>query len=371
MKRQYSHHILVLLCLLGVDPAYAHHWLIIHRAHTPMTQLAAYVGIKPLQSLQHQGICRPKQSCDVVILLDARAKALGLVGSKDRDHIVVMKSIDNWQLQVHKRAMIEHIDKYRLLIVHGLFHDARLQGLSPYMLKALMNIFSFGFDLDHGLKPGDVITYLTSRLDVGLPLLTPSMILYASVNHGHHAHQVITWPDHYFERRYYDEHGQVVCQPKRLNPVVFKRKSSLFSQSRWHPILNNKRPHYGVDLVAKRGAIVRAVADGQLIKVMRTSGYGNVVMIRHDHYYETRYAHLDRFARAMRVGQHVHAGQVVGYVGQTGLATGPHLHFEMRYRHQPIDPYAQHWFSNKPLVGSCLKAFNRHVNRLMQRILMT
>jgi len=121
-------------------------------------------------------------------------------------------------------------------------------------------------------------------------------------------------------------------------PLEFTRVSSRFNLNRRHPVLNRIRAHKGVDYAAPTGTPVRAAGDGRVIFAGRKGGYGNVVEIDHSRGVVTLYAHLSRFAKGIRAGQRVQQGKVIGYVGMTGLATGPHLHYEYRLNGVHKDP---------------------------------
>lgn len=112
------------------------------------------------------------------------------------------------------------------------------------------------------------------------------------------------------------------------NPIDFFRISSRFNPNRKHPILNTIRAHKGTDYAAPTGTPVKAAGDGKVVYASRQGGYGNVVMIQHGSRYQTKYAHLSKFGKGVRVGRYVKQGQVIGYVGTTGRSTGPHLHYE-------------------------------------------
>jgi murein DD-endopeptidase MepM/ murein hydrolase activator NlpD len=129
---------------------------------------------------------------------------------------------------------------------------------------------------------------------------------------------------------YYTPEGMSMRKAFLRNPIDFFRISSRFSLGRKHPILNTIRAHKGTDYAAPIGTPVKAAGNGKVTFAGRQNGYGNVVIIQHGSRYETRYAHLNGFARDVRAGRSVKQGQVIGYVGMTGLATGPHLHYEFR-----------------------------------------
>lgn len=140
-----------------------------------------------------------------------------------------------------------------------------------------------------------------------------------------------------FEDKFYERSGESVRRRFLRAPLKFSRVSSRFSAGRKHPVLGWRRPHRGTDYAAKKGTPVLAVADGFVDFAGRDGGFGNVVRLRHDPHHTTLYGHLSRFARGLKAGKKVEQGEVVGYVGATGLATGPHLHFQIERKGRWVD----------------------------------
>jgi murein DD-endopeptidase MepM/ murein hydrolase activator NlpD len=151
---------------------------------------------------------------------------------------------------------------------------------------------------------------------------------------------------------YYDLDGESLRRAFLRAPLEFRRISSRFNRNRMHPVLNRRRPHIGVDYAANTGTPVMSTADGVVTKRRWDGGYGNLVEIRHANGYMTRYAHLNGFSSSVREGTRVTQGQVVGYVGMTGLATGPHLHYEMHRHGSAVDPLTVDIPSGDPIPGS-------------------
>src|SRR5690606_13274252 len=118
-------------------------------------------------------------------------------------------------------------------------------------------------------------------------------------------------------------------------PIKFSHISSTFSNSRYHPLLHYRRAHKGIDLAASIDTPILAVGDGTISTIGRHNGYGNMIKIKHDNTYSTLYGHMLRFAKGISKGSRVKRGQVIGYVGQTGLASGPHCHYELHVHNQP------------------------------------
>lgn len=162
---------------------------------------------------------------------------------------------------------------------------------------------------------------------------------------------------------YYERDGESLRRAFLKAPLQFRRISSSFSLSRFHPILQRSRPHYGIDYAAASGTPVRAVGDGTVVSANRTAGYGNIIEIRHKNGYTTRYAHLRGFARGIRAGVRVKQEDVIGYVGMTGLATGPHLHYEFRQNGNPIDPNSIQQLSGDPVPAERRAEFARMVEQ--------
>ena len=137
---------------------------------------------------------------------------------------------------------------------------------------------------------------------------------------------------------FYDEEGRALRKAFLRAPLNFRRISSLFSKRRKHPLLKIHRPHHGVDYVAPAGTPVSTVGDGKVFFAGRKGQYGRLVIVQHRNGYRTYYGHLSGIAKGIRAGTQVEQGQLIGYVGASGLATGPHLHYEMRISDKPLNP---------------------------------
>jgi murein DD-endopeptidase MepM/ murein hydrolase activator NlpD len=151
-------------------------------------------------------------------------------------------------------------------------------------------------------------------------------------------------------------------------PVDFRRISSHFQPNRWHPILGKRRPHQGVDYAAATGTPVAASGDGTVVFVGRKGGYGNTNILKHYDHYTTLYGHLSRFHKGLRKGHHVKQGQIIGYVGKTGLATGPHLHYEFRIGGVHKDPVTVKLPGSPPMERRYLADFYAKTARVVAQL---
>ena len=171
-----------------------------------------------------------------------------------------------------------------------------------------------------------------------------------------------------YNGRYYDEHGKELESFLLKRPMRNARITSRFTLRRWHPVLHRYRAHLGVDFGARRGTPVMAAGSGKVVFAGRKGGYGNVVIIAHRDGYKTLYAHLSKFRRGIRRGKYVRQGQVIGYVGSTGLSTGPHLHFGLYKNNRPINPLRVVRITKSRLTGKQLKSFKKVVQEYKKRL---
>jgi murein DD-endopeptidase MepM/ murein hydrolase activator NlpD len=172
------------------------------------------------------------------------------------------------------------------------------------------------------------------------------------------------------ERGYYTPDGKNLRKRFLRSPLKFSRISSGFTRSRYHPVLKKWRAHKGVDYAAPRGTPVRATADGTVATSTRQRGYGKLIILKHRERYSTAYAHLSAFAKGLRKGKRINQGDIIGYVGSTGLATGPHLHYEFRINGVQRDPRRVVMPAAIPLSAKNIPAFNEKTKPLMARLNM-
>ena len=223
-------------------------------------------------------------------------------------------------------------------IQSSLFAAADAAELPDSVTLALADIFGGDIDFYHDLRRGDRFAVLyETRYVNGEPAGTGRVVA-AEFDNGGRTLRAYLWRAPDGTEGYYNEDGRNSRNAFLRSPMEFSRITSGFTMARFHPILHTMRAHKGTDFAAPIGTPVRATADGVVTFVGRQTGYGNVIMLKHDGRYSTVYAHLSRFAGETRQGVRIHQGETIGYVGQTGWATGPHLHYELRVDGEPRDP---------------------------------
>jgi murein DD-endopeptidase MepM/ murein hydrolase activator NlpD len=224
------------------------------------------------------------------------------------------------------------------LVVRGEITDNLYQGIDAAqsdltsgarteLAWSVANIFEFRIDMSRDVQTGDAFTVLIERRQLPNGVTRLGDVLAATFTNGGSTIEAIR---HFIDGKpkYYDQHGKSLAANFLLAPLEFRRISSNFGGRR-HPVLGIFRRHQGTDYAANSGTQVRSIGDGVVVTAGVRGGYGNVIDVRHPNGIVTRYGHLRGFAKGVRSGARVAMGETIGYVGMTGLATGPHLHFEV------------------------------------------
>jgi len=222
------------------------------------------------------------------------------------------------------------------IIRSSLYESIVGQGHSPYLGAELAAVFAWQVDF-FSLRNGDHFKVIYEERYAGEEFVGIGDVKAAEFQHRGQTYRAFFF-DHDDRRGYFDENGNSLEKELLKAPFRYsQRVSSSFSRSRFHPILRENRPHYGTDYAAPTGTPILAVGDGIVTEAQRRGGNGNIVQIRHNGSYRTAYLHMNGFAPGIRKGVQVEQGQVIGYVGQTGLATGPHLCYRMYVNDRPIN----------------------------------
>jgi len=230
----------------------------------------------------------------------------------------------------------------------------------PYKLTLdLANIFGYDIDFAQDLRKGDSFGVVYEQKKIGDKVVSSGNILAAKFTNKGKTYTAVRYTNKQGYTSYYDANGSSTLKAFIRTPVDFSRISSRFSLGRKHPVLNTIRAHKGVDYAAPRGTPVKATGDGKVIVAGARGGYGNTVIIQHGNKYRTIYAHLRGFAKGVRSGSHVKQGQVIAYVGTTGLSTGPHLHYEFQVNGVHVDPLSHTLPAADPIPKSELALFKQ------------
>ncbi len=247
-------------------------------------------------------------------------------------------------------------------ISSSLYNAIAELGISQLVGAKLANIYGWKVDF-FSLRTGDTFKVVFEEQFVNGEFIGIGDIITAEFQHRGQPYRAYRF-DNGEEITYYDEEGNSMQRALLKAPFEYnQRVSSGFSRNRMHPILNERRPHYGVDYAAPTGTPIIAVGDGVVTEAQRRGGNGNIVQIRHNSTYRTAYLHLSRFGPGIRAGANVKQGQVIGYVGQTGLATGPHLCYRLYINDRPVNSLTVDLPASEKLDDRFKPQFERDVEK--------
>lgn len=291
------------------------------------------------------------------LLLDHRNGVQGLEYSADGAIVRVMSTEKGWVATRQEVPFVRRSKVIRGNIRGSLFEDGVDAGLSPPEIHKLVNLFEYDIDFFSDLRRGDDFSVIFEEKQYANGQREKGKLLAAEIHAAGSPYQIFYYQGKKQKGSYYDNRGQALMKAFLRAPLNYRRISSPFRIDRSHPIFRTVRPHQAIDYAAPTGTPVVAVGDGQVTFSGTWGGYGRMVEIRHDDGYVSRYAHFSKIPQGIRVGRPVNRGEVVGYVGQTGHATGPHLHFEMLKKGRKINFLDLKLASAERLTGSDLREF--------------
>ncbi|MEA3331349.1 MAG: peptidoglycan DD-metalloendopeptidase family protein [Campylobacterota bacterium] len=276
-----------------------------------------------------------------------------LLPLNDELQIHLYKDKDSYSFEAIPIISAIKTEAFTLKITHSPYLDIINATGSKKLAQIFVANFKNSLNFKNDLRKGDTLVMIyEQKYRLGKPFSMPTLKA-AMIEMRKKKHFIYLNDDD----RYYDKKGHEVEGFLLARPVRGARISSYFTKRRFHPILKKWKAHLGVDYAVRRGTPIVAAGSGKIIYAARMGAYGNLIKIRHDDGYETRYAHLKSFRRGIRRGKYVKKGQTIGYVGNTGRSTGPHLHFELRKRGRAINPLRVVQVTTKKLKGKHRKAF--------------
>lgn len=272
---------------------------------------------------------------------------------------------NGWEHRTQRAATIQLARTAAGSIHHNLYDSCVEAGLPADLVMELADLFAYDIDFNTDIRDGDRFAVRFNQAVQEGRRVHAGPILAAEMTVDGHSYQAFYYelPDGY--RDYFDSEGRSLRKLFLKAPLSYRRISSTFTYRRYHPILKIYRPHLGIDYAAPTGTPVSALGDGKVIFKGRKGGFGKYIVLSHGSHYKTTYGHLSRYAKGLRVGSRVRQGDVIGYVGSTGLATGPHLDFRFYKNGKPINFLKTRF----PHARSVPKKLLAHFNATKQRYL--
>ena len=328
---------------------------------------AIQVANAPTENWLKSGL-KPKQEFRIAITEDGKFAALE-VSNLPTAQLRTVIARDNEYLVGYRKLKSEIQEHYACSKIRvNLYEAAKAVKLPSLVVEEFAKIFASRIDFSRQLRKGDeyCVIYEQTYLK-GNPANEPRIIA-AYLRQKYNLIQVFRYTREDGRTIYFDQNGLNMQGHFLRSPIKYARVTSVFSDNRFHPVLKKRRKHKGVDYGARKGTPVRATAHGVVAKRSNDAGYGKMILLRHGSSYETVYAHMSKFGNGTAPGSRIKQGQIIGYVGKTGLATGSHLHYEFRVNGVHRDPLNYEMPMGEPIAKKDRENYNQLVNRLSEKL---
>lgn len=273
-----------------------------------------------------------------------------------------------YKTRVDSKKTTSH-NQYVTGVVKGsLYTTAQRLNIPSKLIRQMTQILNKEIDFAHAIRAGDKFSIAYDAIYVEDKKVGIGDILAVSYTNRGKTVQAVRHTRANGDFDYYTPQGESLKKAFSRYPIKFSHISSTFAISRYHPILHYKRAHKGIDLAAPIGTPIQATGDGIITIIDRHNGYGNMIKIKHDKKFSTIYGHMLKFQKGLSKGSKVKRGQVIGYVGQTGLATGPHCHYELHVNNQPRNPTTIPLPTAAPISSREMAAFKAKTRALFSRL---
>ena len=286
-----------------------------------------------------------------------------LNGGKDQALTIERDEAGQYLISEQAMPLETHILMKSAEIRHSLFGATDAAGIPDSIATQLADIFGGDIDFHRDIRNGDRFSVIFESISHLGKMVRTGRVLAAEFINGGRTYRAVWFEGSDGKSGYYTADGKNIRKTFLRTPLEFSRVTSGFG-SRFHPVLKERRAHRGVDFGAPTGTRVRATGDGVVEFAGRKGGYGNLVVLRHQSQYQTYYGHLNGFAAGIRKGTRVSQGDVIGYVGTTGLSTGPHLHYEVLVNNRFVDPLSIQMPQERKLAGRQLNDFQKERSRI-------
>jgi len=283
-----------------------------------------------------------------------------------RSEILLAVEADEIRVNRVDRPVESRVQRLEGVVTSSLFGAVETAGGRPELAVNLAEVFQWDVDFFRDLRTDDSFVAVVDRQSVDDEFYRYGTLFAARFVNAGRILEAVAYPDANGRIGYYDLEGRPLRKQFLRSPLKFSRITSRFSMSRFHPVLKRRMPHYGIDYGAPVGTPVHVTADGVVTHTGTKSGAGRMVSVRHPNGYETHYLHLSRYGKGIRRGARVGQGQVVGYVGSSGLSTGPHLDYRVQQNGRWVNPLGITSPPAEPLDASRLQRFLAHALAVLE-----
>lgn len=282
--------------------------------------------------------------------------------------LMVTRTSSGYMTQIETHQMDTQQQYVTATISGSLFGTAKRLNIPYKLINQMTEIFNWEIDFSKDVRTGDQFSIVYKAFYIADKQVATGEILAVRFTNKGKTYQAIRHHNNNGEDDYFTPEGTSLKKAFSRYPIKFSHISSTFTTARFHPILHYKRAHKGVDLAAPIGTPIHATGDGTIVMIDRNNAYGNMIKIAHNKTFASIYAHMLRFQKGLSRGNHVKRGQIIGYVGQSGLATGPHCHYEFHVNQQAKNPSTIELPRGAPISGSELIAFKAQTGTLLAQL---
>lgn len=321
-----------------------------------LARLSAQSIVEKVRPLLNLRALRPGHNVQIVVNPEDQS-VQGMEVTLDTSLVSVRSTAEGWSAERRDIPFVRETRAIRGTIGGSLYESGVEAGLTPQQILDLARIFEYDIDFFSDFQRGDAFAAVVEQLRYADGRQVGGRVLAAQLEPNGETSSAFYFLAEDGSGGYYDTEGRALRRSFLRAPLSYVRISSAFSLARQHPIFRTVRPHQAIDYAAPAGTPVVAIGAGRVEFAGWSNGYGNLVEIRHANGYSSRYGHFSRIAPGIRKGSHVESGDLVGYVGQTGHATGPHLHFEFLKNGEKINFLALKIPGIDRLKGEELRAF--------------
>lgn len=294
--------------------------------------------------------------------------SLAFTPSAEKRIMVLRQEDGKYRAKTEARALVVKESFINVAITNSLSASAKRAGIPRSILSEVTRVLSYDIDFQRDVHPGDRLEVLFEQVfDENGEFVRSGALLYVGLNYGKKTLNIYRYATKGERPDYYHENGRAVRRALLRTPIDGARITSGFGMRR-HPVLGYSKMHEGVDFAAPMGTPIIAAGDGSIVQKGWNGGYGHYVEIRHNREFSTAYAHLSRYHKNLRVGQRVRQGDVIGYLGSTGLSTGPHLHYEVIKQGRKVNPVGVKFSTGAVLAGKELQNFKTRVAQVDKTI---
>lgn len=321
-----------------------------------------------LDSSYTKALAKLKPNEELQLLVNNQSLVRMIIPYTSTQYLIVYRDGERYKSKIEQRKMNSHNHFTSATVTGSLYGTAKRMNIPSKLIKQMTEIFAWDINFAKDVKSGDQFTIIYKAFYIENKLINTGDIIAVTYKNRGKTYQAVRHTNRTGRSEYFTPQGTSLKKAFTRYPLHFSHISSPFSLARYHPILHYTRSHKGVDLAARIGTPIQSTGDGRIEIIGRQNAYGNMIKIKHNNTYSTVYGHMLKFQKGLSKGSFVKRGQVIGYVGQTGLASGPHCHYEFHVSNSPKNPTTINLPRGDAVSSRELARFKANTNTLLAQM---